>query len=332
MADDTDPAGEHPADGPNPAGEQPGGEPHEIVRHQDFDTDDPIELDISNSAGSVTIELTDAATTHVEIRHDPEAAGFDWRGGLNGLLSWVSEQFGEAGIRTGVPNRESDPRNPAEPISEAVRQTRVDLTGNRLVVRPPTTSPLRTVPLAIKVHAPQGSHIGIRASSAPVAVAGRAGRVEIQSGTGPVSVAHATGNTSVRTGSGPLRLGTMSGEFQARSGRGDIEIATLEQPASVVTGSGNVWLGAVSGDVLVRSGSGDITVADAVEGQTELITGSGQLRVSLHGGVAAEVDLNSSTGTVDSDLDVSEEPPEEGAALRVFGRTGSGDAVLTGAA
>lgn len=314
-----------------PSGDPNGGEPNEIVRHRDFDTESPIELDISNGAGSVVIELTDTPTTRVEIRHDPDAGGTDWRTGLNGLLSWVSEQFGEAGIRTGMPNRESDPRGNSEAVAEAVRQTRIDLTGSRLLVRPPTNSPLRTVPLTIKVQAPRDSQIGVRVSSAPVTVTGRAGRVDIQSGTGPVSVSHATGTTSVRTGSGQLQLGTMNGEVHARSGRGDVEIATIERPASVVTGSGNVWLGTVTGDVLVRSGSGDVTVADAAEGQTELITGSGQLRVSLHKGVAAEIDLTSSTGDVDSELDVSDEPPEQRPSLRVFGRTGSGEALLTSA-
>ncbi len=121
----------------------------------------------------------------------------------------------------------------------------------------------------------------------------------------------------------------MVGGVHARSGSGDVEIGAIEAASSVATGSGNVWLGVVSGDVLVRSGSGDLTIADATSGQVELITGSGELQVSIHRGTTAEVDLTSSTGTASSDLLVSEEAPDKEPKLQIFGRTGTGDAVLT---
>ena len=105
----------------------------------------------------------------------------------------------------------------------------------------------------------------------------------------------------------------------------------MDGPSSVVTGSGSVWLGQLRGDALVRSGSGDLSITDAVSGQAELITGSGELRVSLRAGTTAEVDLTSSTGTASSDLPVSEQPPEDEPGLRVYGRTGSGDALVTSA-
>ncbi|MDA3643649.1 DUF4097 domain-containing protein [Saccharopolyspora indica] len=296
----------------------------ELVRSQDFDTSGPISIDIGNSLGPVTVELADTDVTHVEVRHDPAASGPDWRSGLTGLLSWVTEQFGDAGIRTGGEFRGSQ-----EPVAEAVRQTRIDLTGSRLAIRTPATSPLRNVPLAVKVRAPLDSEVGVHTSSGEVRVAGPAGRVNIQSGSGTTSVEQAADRATVRSGSGQLRLGTMTGGVHARSGSGDIEISSLGAASSVATGSGNVWFGTVSADVLARSGSGDLTVADATEGQVELITGSGELQVSIHRGTAAEVDLTSSTGSASSDLVVSEEAPEEEPKLRVFGRTGTGDAVLT---
>ncbi|WP_433869675.1 DUF4097 family beta strand repeat-containing protein [Saccharopolyspora sp. CA-218241] len=144
-----------------------------------------------------------------------------------------------------------------------------------------------------------------------------------------MAIAHAADRANVRSGSGPLRLGTMAAGVQARSGSGDVEIAAVEGASTVATGSGAVWLGSVSADVLVRSGSGDIAVADAAEGEVELITGSGEVVVSLRRGVAAEVDLTSSTGSATSDLDVTDEPPATEPGLRVFARTGNGDATLT---
>ncbi|MCI2420350.1 DUF4097 domain-containing protein [Saccharopolyspora sp. K220] len=299
----------------------------ELVRSQDFDTAGPIRVDIGNSLGPVVVELAETAITHVEVRHDPAASGPDWRSGLTGLLSWVTEQFGEAGIRTGG---EADRgRLPREPIAEAVRRTRIDLTGNRLAIRTPANAPLRNIPLSVKVRAPLDSEVGVHTSSGEVNVTGTAGRINVQAGSGAISIDRAEDRATVRSGSGQLRLGTMAGGVHARSGTGDIEVGAIGAASSVATGSGNVWLGTVSGDVLVRSGSGDLTVADASAGQVELITGSGELQVSIHRGTTAEVDLTSSTGTASSDLVVSDEAPDEEPKLRIFGRTGTGDAILT---
>lgn len=310
------------------------------IRVQDFDTAGPIELDIGNTIGPVDIELTDTATTSVEVRHDPTAGYLDWRGGLSGLLSWVTEQFGESGLRPGRADRPNfDWRNsdvwrersrvPREPIADAVREARVDLTGNRLVVRTPDGVPLRTVPLSIKVVAPAESQVGVRTGAGAIRITGTAGRLQVQSGAGAVSAERVSGPANVRTGSGQLRLGGMASGVQARSGSGDVEIASVEAASSIVTGSGNVWLGAVSADVLVRSGSGDVTIADAVAGRSELVTGSGELQISVHKGVSAEVDLTSSTGVARSELDVTGDPPEHEPALWIFARTGSGDALLS---
>jgi len=300
----------------------------DLLRTQDFETPNPIEVDVGSSLGTVSVELAATTATHVEVRHDDSAGGPDWRSGLSGLLSWVSEQFADSGLRGGLGERAFGERA-REPIAEAVRQTRVDLTGNRLVVRAPTTVPLRTVPLAITVRAPEDSQVGVRSAAGDVQVSGPAGRVQVQAGGGSVSVQRAGGSATARTGSGALRLGDMAAGVQARSGSGDVEIASIGAPSSVVTGSGGVWLGAVRSDVLVRSGSGDITIAEAEGGQAELITGSGELRVAVRRGVSAEVDLTSTTGSVHSDLEVSDRPPEAEPPLRIFGRSGSGDAVLS---
>lgn len=300
-------------------------ESSELVRRQDFPTSEPLELDLSNTVGPIAVELSDSGTTHVEVRHDPNAGFGDWRSPLTGLLSWVSEQLGEAGIRTG------GDKSANEPITEAVRQTRMDLSGSRLVVRTPSTMPLRTVPLGITVRAASESQISVQTGAGPVTVTGSAGRVQIQSGSGAITLDRATGPTTIRTGSGQLQLGPMTSGIQARSGSGDIEIASIEAPSSVVTGSGNVWLGAVSDDVLVRSGSGNITLTDTASGQAELITGSGDLQVSLRHGVLAEVDLTSSTGTANSELPIAEEPPDNEPTLRIYGRTGTGEALVSSA-
>ncbi|MDR7300628.1 DUF4097 family beta strand repeat-containing protein [Haloactinomyces albus] len=311
-----------------------GSAPNDVVRTQDFDPRGPIELDVSNSIGPVNIELIETSRVHVEVRHDPASGHPDWRSGLSGLLNWVSEQIGESGIKPGTGDRDNGrgrDRSLDEPSAEAVRQTRIDMTGTRLAVHPPSTVPLRTVPLSITVQAPADSQVGVRTGAGAVSVTGTASRMRIQTGSGSVSTDRTAGHATVRTGSGQLRLGAMPSGVEARSGSGDVEIASLDAPSSVVTGSGGVWIGTVHADVLVRSGSGSTTVAEAVAGQVELITGSGGLRIGVRKGVHAEVDLTSSTGSADSELEVSTERPSGEPALRVFGRTGSGEALVTSA-
>lgn len=323
-----------PGDHEEPSAEGLGeSRPNDLWRTQEFDTPKPVELDISNNLGPVDIEFTDTASTRVEVRHDSRSDALAWRSGLTGLLSWVSEQLAENAAKAGPGERanadKERSRNARTPIADAIDQTRIDLTGNRLVARTPTTAPLRTVPLSIKVRAPEQSHVGVRTGSGAVTLTGQASRVQIQSGAGEISVDRASASTTVRTGSGQLRLGEMTADVQVRSGSGGVEIASLESSSSIVTGSGGVWVGALRADVLVRSGSGDIDIADATRGEAELITGSGAIQVAVHRGVRAEVDLTSSTGIVYSDLAVSSEPSEQEAALRVYGRTGNGDARIS---
>ena len=119
---------------------------------------------------------------------------------------------------------------------------------------------------------------------------------------------------------------------------GEVEVISIENTAgarngaaTVQTGSGDVRLGAVTYDMSARTGSGDLTVVDASAGGLELTTGSGQLRVGIHPGVRAELDVSSGSGHARSDLPVGGPPAEGDVPLRVRARTGSGDALVTAA-
>ncbi|PXY27992.1 DUF4097 family beta strand repeat-containing protein [Prauserella muralis] len=301
--------------------EQPMPGPEELVRSQTFPVEGPLELDVDIPVGRVEITLAEGDAV-AEIRHDPSAAA-PWTEGVTSLLSWVGERFGSQ-----LPFGTELSTSPAE----AVEQARIELTGNRLVVRAPKQLPLRNVPLAVAVHVPDGSHLNVRTGTADVTVTGPAGRVDLGTGSGTVTVERADGAAVVRTGSGSIKLGPVPGGLHARSGSGDIELSALAASATVASGSGDVWLGETSGEVLVRTSSGDLTVADAASGSLEAVTGSGQIRVAIRTGVAAEIDLSSGSGRVSSELDVADTPPDNPIALTVRARSGSGDTAITRAA
>ncbi|MGY6654691.1 DUF4097 family beta strand repeat-containing protein [Amycolatopsis sp. TRM77291] len=296
----------------NPAGE-------ETVRVEDFEAEGPIEIDVSVGIGRVTIELDGESGVHAEVRRDGGEQQ-PWVDGMTSLLSWVGERFGD---QLGG--------SPVGSAGDAVAQTRIEKVGNRLVVQAPKAWQLKNVPLAVTVRAPAGSHLEVRAGAADVTVTGSAGRADLLTGAGKIGLERADGSAIVRTGTGDIKLGPTLSGLQLRTGSGSVEAASVSGSATLATGTGDVWLGEVAGEVLARTGSGSLSVADAASGTLELTTGSGEVRVGIRGGVQAEIDLSSTTGSVSSELEVAETAPAE-VSLKVRARTGTGDAVVTSAA
>ena len=296
-----------------------------VVRKQDFECAGPIDISVELESGRLDIQLEkDAEGTvrpevTVQVRADPTGQP-PWAAGIAGLLSWLGEQTG------GAP--------PSELAAEAVRRTVIDFTGHRLTVRSPRDFPLRAVSLTIQISAPTGSSITARSGSADITVDGLADRFDASTGSGQVRAQRCTGPTDVRTGSGDVRLGSVLSMLRVRTGSGEVEVISIEGAGgggTVQTGSGDVRLGAVTHDMSARTGSGDLIVVDASAGGLELTTGSGQLRVGIHPGVRAELDVSSGSGHARSDLPVGGPPTEDDVPLRVRARTGSGDALVTAA-
>ncbi|HKR50446.1 MAG TPA: DUF4097 family beta strand repeat-containing protein [Pseudonocardiaceae bacterium] len=294
-----------------------------VVRKQDFECAGPIDVFVELDSGQLDIHLEKSAEgtpgVTVQVRADPTNQP-PWTAGITGLLNWLGEQAGSA--------------PPGALAAEAVRRTVIDFTGQRITVRSPRDFPLRTVPLTIQVNAPAGSSITARSGSADIAVDGVADRFDASTGSGQVRAQRCTGPTDVRTGSGDVWLGSVLGRLRVKTGSGEVEVISIEGAAgggTVQTGSGDVRLGDVAHDMSARTGSGDLTVVDASAGGLELITGSGQLRVGIHAGVWAELDISSGSGHARSDLPVDGPPAEGDVAVRVRARTGSGDALVTAA-
>jgi Putative adhesin len=297
-----------------------------IIRKQDFECAGPVDISVELDSGRLDIQLEKGAGgpggVTVQVRADPTGQP-PWTAGIAGLLNWLGEQSGST--------------RPGELAAEAVRRTVIDFTGQRLTVRSPRDFPLRTVPLTIQLTVPSHSSITARSGSADITIDGVAGRLDTSTGSGQVRAQPCTGETDVRTGSGDVRLGSVLGRLWVRTGSGKVEVISIGNAAgdggrgTVHTGSGDIRLGAVTHDVSARTGSGDVTVVDALSGGLELATGSGQLRVGIHSGVRAELDIRSGSGRARSDLPVGGPPAEGDIPLRVRARTGSGDALVTAA-
>lgn len=283
-------------------------ETNELVRQQSWPVDGPAELELSIDVGRVRVELTDSpGEVRVQLRHDP-SAGTGWTQSLGGLISWLGNAAGSP--------FDADRPDPAALAADAVAAAEITWSesARRLVVRNSQELPLRVVPLAVTVSAPEGSRLSARTGAGDITATGSAGESDITTGSGDVSLGAVDGRARLRTGSGRIALA-------AATGRTDIK-----------AGSGDVRVGEIAGDLRVRAGSGDVEVTDARSGSLELATGSGRLTVAVHPGVGAELDLSSNSGHTRSELDVGKVAPAQAPSLRVHGRSGSGDVLVTRAA
>lgn len=296
----------------------------DLTRQQSWPVQGPAELELSVDVGRIRVQLDEqvgdggAQEVRVEVRHDP-AAGGTWSQGLSGLLNWLGGPSGEPG---------GDLERLA---AEAVQATEITWseTGRRLVVRSTSELPMRVVPIAVTVSAPPGSRLAARAGSGDVRVTGSAGWTAVRTGSGDVRVAAVNGEADITTGSGDVELGPISGRTRIRTGSGAVALARAGGPTEIKASSGDVTVGEVDADLGVRTGSGEVSVADARSGQLDLTTGSGGLRIGVHAGTGAELDLSSGSGKARSDVELRSVAPEQAPVLRVRGRTGSGDVLVT---
>lgn len=95
-----------------------------LPRTEEFEVEGPIELDVNVTLGRVEIVLG-GSVARAEIRHD-QTVREPWLDNMSNLLNWVGERFGgQFGAEAA-----------SSPV-EAIRQTRVELVGNRFVVHGP---------------------------------------------------------------------------------------------------------------------------------------------------------------------------------------------------
>jgi hypothetical protein len=359
--DDSSGAGEGPgegegvrgdtgADSGGNAGGDTGAEPGGLVRQESRPVDGPVELEVAVDVGRVTVHLEDPDTTdttgtgtgtgtddaavgdpapaarevRVEIRHDLAATG-GWAQRLGEVASWL----GSVGAAPGTePDRQAGG-------ADAVRAAQISWTESApgratgLTVRSTGELPLRMVPLLVTVRAPAGSRVTARTGAGDVAVRGAAGQATVRTGAGRAEVGDVAGDADLTTGSGDLTVGAVGGRARIRTGSGAVTVAALGGSTDVKAGNGDVTIGAVTADAAVRTGSGAVHVADARAGRLELTSGSGALRVGVHAGVVAELDLSSGSGRARSELEVRPGAPPREPALRLRGRTASGDVVVT---
>ena len=175
---------------------------------------------------------------------------------------------------------------------------------------------------------------------ADVTAAALKGDVDIDTGSGDVRVDGMEGPLNVDVGSGDVTLSNVKGAtLDIDTGSGDVRGTGIAADAlKVDTGSGELQLdGLVAQDANIDVGSGDVTLAWTVDpGDVDIDSGSGEVRLTMPPASGASVDLESSSGDINSDFEVRTQHIERDALRGTFGdgqgrikvETGSGDISL----
>jgi len=151
--------------------------------------------------------------------------------------------------------------------------------------------------------------LSIDVAAAPVTASGTRGELSIDVGSGAVQVTQARGDLSVDTGSGSVGLSDVRGKsVSIDTGSGDITAtAVRSSELSVETGSGNIQVtGLIAPHVKLETGSG--AVAADLSGEVwdvSVETGSGDVTLKVPPTLGAEVDIETSSGEIETDFEVA---------------------------
>jgi DUF4097 and DUF4098 domain-containing protein YvlB len=132
-----------------------------------------------------------------------------------------------------------------------------------------------------------------------------------------------------KTASGDLVLhGEVEGDATIRTVSGDALLDRVGGELHVQTVSGDVQVGDVHRSISSKSVSGDVRIRAAHSGEAALTSVSGDIEVGVAAGTNLDVDANSVSGDLSSDVPLGGEREgihADGPTLIVRGKTVSGD-------
>jgi lia operon protein LiaG len=171
----------------------------------------------------------------------------------------------------------------------------------------------RTVALHLAVGKVSATNVhgslSIYVASAPVTTSTTRGALDINVGSGEVQVTNARGELSVDTGSGEVKVSDVRGEsISIETGSGGVSASNLRSnDLSINTGSGNIDVTSLtSPKVSLETGSGSVMADLAGEiWDVNVETGSGDITLKVPPTLAAEVDIETSSGDIETDFEVA---------------------------
>ena len=126
--------------------------------------------------------------------------------------------------------------------------------------------------------------------------------VVARSGDGAISIRRVTGRLDLDTDDGSIRIEEIAGMLSARTGDGDVIGRKIDGQADIHTDDGVVSLDGVLTALKVETRDGAVEVTarpgSRTDGEWEVTTGDGDLRIEVPEGFGAEVDARTGDGRV----------------------------------
>jgi len=140
--------------------------------------------------------------------------------------------------------------------------------------------------LDVLVVLPEGSSLEVKTVSGDTSLEGPFGAVSVSSVSGDVDVADPCDVVDVRTASGDVSVNRVSTTLKCRSASGDVECRSCAATTDVT------------------SASGDVNVMADQPGQVTVKTVSGDIQVRVARGLVVDVDANSVSGELGTNIDL----------------------------
>jgi hypothetical protein len=266
------------------------------------------ELDVSNIAGDITVTRGSGSEATINAVKSARARTVDEAKRLLTLVEVTfAERTGRGEVRTRYPEQDELRRN-------GLRNANVSVT--------------------FTITAPQGARLTLTSISGSIGVTDIKGDLVLNSISGDVRVAGAGRIATAKSVSGSIEITDtqIDGALEAGSVSGDVTVRKVR--------ARRLDLGTVSGDVVAQdvqservqghsvSGSVEFSGSLTRNGRYELNSHSGDIRIAVPADVGFELDANSFSGSIRSDLPVTTRGRDSVNRRTLRGVYGDGSAVL----
>jgi Putative adhesin len=241
--------------------------------------------------------------------------------------------------------------SPTNPSSASDRrgaeQTRVEFTGQRLVVEGPrprfsivgpgeSIDVLIEVPTGSRLTADIGGRVTTTGRLGATRVKGALGGVLIdttadlwvRSGHGSLEVTAADGSAELTADHGQIRVGSIGGDAILKSSHGSVEVGEAGGDLDAKLSYGELEIARACGGVTAKTAYGSIRIGQVSAGSIRLESGYGQIDVGVPTGVAVWLDAASREGRVRNELDSDVAPAASEDSVVVRARTTYGDITI----
>lgn len=241
----------------------------------------------------------------------------------------------------------SDPSN--EEDVKAAELTRVDLAGDRLVVRAPKLrswlSRSGGGSIDVTIELPAGSDVHGALGVADLRCEGRLGDCRVKTGLGAIRLDRADA-LSLRSGAGAISVERATGNAEVTAGSGEIRLRELDGSAVIKNSNGDTWVGEATGElrlnaangsiavdlahagVVAKTANGHVRLGEVGGGSVVLETQIGDVEVGIREGTAAWLDVSASAGKVHNTLESADAPEPSATTVEVRARTSLGQIMI----